>query len=327
MKVYYSIEEIPTIKNPVLTIGTFDGVHLGHQEVIRFLKESAKKVDGETVLFTFHPHPRMVLHPEDHGMQMIQSIDARIDKLEACGIDHLILFPFTKEFSRLSATEFVREILVNKVNVRLMTIGYNHHFGRNREGNLELLKQLGHTYDFEVQEIPAFQKVGVNISSTKIRDAIETGEILKANEYLGSPFNFEGTVIQGDKIGTTIGYPTANIELKEPYLITPANGVYAVRVELNSGHFQGMMNIGIRPTIATSNEKRIEVHLFDFEEDIYGKSIRITILDRIRSEKTFASLEELKEQLRNDKITSLHILDQLVDNLEFFAKYPSLYIS
>ncbi|WP_070137481.1 bifunctional riboflavin kinase/FAD synthetase [Crocinitomix algicola] len=309
MKVYYSIDEVPPIKNPVLTLGTFDGVHLGHQKVIRFLKESAEKIDGETVLFTFHPHPRMVLHPNDHGLEMIQSIDARIDKLASFGIDHLILFPFTKEFSRMTAVDFVREILVNKVNVKLMTIGYNHHFGRNRTGNLDLLKQLGETYEFDVQEIPAFQDEDINISSTKIRAAIQAGEIEKANKYLGSIFNFEGTVIEGDKIGTTLGYPTANINLKEPYLISPINGVYAVNVELRTGSFKGMMNIGTRPTISDTQEKRIEVHLFDFEDDLYGKSIRIFIVKRIRSEKSFDSLESLKSQLNNDKKTCLSVLD------------------
>ncbi len=310
LKVYYSIEDIPVINNPVLTLGTFDGVHLGHQEIIALLKESASKINGETVLFTFHPHPRIVLHPDDHGMKLIQSIDERIKKLEAFGIDHLILFPFSVDFSRLSATEFVRDILVNKINVQLMTIGYNHHFGRNREGNIALLRELAAVYDFDVQEIPAFSKEDINISSTKIRDAIEAGEISKANDFMGDYFEFEGIVQKGDQIGTKIGFPTANIEMTCKNQVIPVNGVYAVSVEFEGNTYQGMMNIGTRPTISLSNENRIEVHIFNFNQMIYGRDLRIKIYDRIRSEQTFGSLENLKEQLEHDKKASLIILDK-----------------
>lgn len=308
MNVYYSVDEIPPIKNVVLTIGTFDGVHLGHQEIIAFLKESADKVAGETVLFTFHPHPRMVLHPNDHGMQLIQSIEERMKKLEAFGIDHLILFPFSVEFSRLSPTEFVRDILVNKINVHTMTIEYNHHFGRNREGNLELLKELGAAYDFAVQEIPAFQDEDVKISSTKIRNAILEGEVSKANRFLGEPFFFEGTVVKGEQLGTKIGYPTANIRTKGENQIIPKQGVYAVQAIINGTAYGGMMNIGTRPTVSESNETKIEVNLFDFDQSIYDETIMIKVLNWVRSEKTFESLEGLKEQLKNDKTACLHIL-------------------
>ena len=308
MQVYYSIDEIPQIKNPVLTLGTFDGVHLGHQEIIAFLKESAKKINGETVLFTFHPHPRIVLHPNDHGMALIQSIEERIKKLEKFGIDHLILFPFNKEFSRLTATEFVRDILVNKVQISLMTIGYNHHFGRNREGNLELLRELSTVYEFEVQEIPAFQKDNVNISSTKIRQAITDGDLTKANHYLGDPFRFEGKVVKGDQIGTKIGYPTANIQPTFKEQIIPKIGVYAVKVLYNGKDYKGMMNIGTRPTVSNSQEKRIEVNLFDFNEMIYDCTVLVTVYKRIRAEQKFESMDALKEQLENDKVICTHIL-------------------
>ena len=309
MKVYYSIDNIPEIKNPVLTLGTFDGVHLGHQQIISFLKESAQKVDGETVLFTFHPHPRMVLHPDDHGMKLIQSIDERIKKLEEYGIDHLIMFPFSAEFSRLTATEFVRDILVNKVNVRVMTIGYNHHFGRNREGNLELLKELGEVYEFEVQEIPAFRNNDISVSSTKIRRAIESGDISTANRYLGEKFSFLGSVVKGDQLGTKIGFPTANIEPLSQYQIIPKQGVYAVKVELDGITYGGMMNIGIRPTVSDTNEKRIEINLFGFDQMIYDSVLRVTVIEWIRDEQGFSSVEALKEQLQNDKKACLHILD------------------
>jgi riboflavin kinase/FMN adenylyltransferase len=308
MKVYYSIDEVPEIKNAVLTLGTFDGVHLGHQEIINFLIKSAQSLDGETVLFTLYPHPRIVLNPTDHGMTLIQSIDERIKKLERFGIDHLILYPFSVDFSRLSATEFVRDILVNKINVKLMTIGYNHHFGRNREGNLELLKELGVTYDFAVQEIPAYSKSDIKISSTKIRNAIKEGDIIKANEFLGEPFKFEGKVMYGDQIGTKIGFPTANIAPTNENQVIPQNGVYAVKVKIQNKSYGGMMNIGTRPTVENSNEHRIEVNLFDFDEMIYGQEVSVSVFNRIRSEQSFESLEALKEQLEHDKAACHHIL-------------------
>lgn len=310
LKVHHSVDDIPTIKNAVLTLGTFDGVHLGHQNVISFLKESASKINGETVLFTFHPHPRIVLNPDDHGLRLIQSIDERIKKLASYGIDHLILFPFTKDFSRLTATTFVRDILVNKINVKLMTIGYNHHFGRNRSGNLELLKELGPVYEFEVQEIPAFSSNSVNISSTKIRTAIENGEIEKANQFLGSVFEFSGVVVKGDQIGSTIGYPTANIKPNTSYQIIPQIGVYAVGVIIDGKQYKGMMNIGKRPTVSKTGEDRIEVHLFNFNQEIYGKDLLIKVYSRIRSEQTFESLHELKAQLKEDEISSITLLDR-----------------
>lgn len=311
MKVYRSIEDVPEIKNPILTLGTFDGVHLGHQKIIALLRENAKKMDGETVLFTFHPHPRIVLHPDDHGMELIQSIDERIKKLEKCGIDHLILFPFSIDFSRTTATEFVRDILINKINVRLMTIGYNHHFGRNREGNLELLKELGDIYDFEVQELPAFKEGEISISSTKIRNAITEGNIKLANTYLGNVFEFKGKVKRGDQIGSQIGFPTANIEPLGENQIIPQNGVYAVGVVFEGTMYGGMMNIGTRPTVSQSGEKRIEIHLFDFDRTIYERELQVIVYERVRSEKTFDSLTELKEQLKNDQTNCLRILDNL----------------
>lgn len=310
MKVYYSLEEIPAIKNPVLTLGTYDGVHNGHQQIIDFLSKSAKRINGETVLFTFHPHPRMVLHPDDHNLELIQDIDRRIESLAAAGIDHLILFPFTKEFSRLTATEFVRNILVNSLNVKLLTIGYNHHFGRNREGNIDLLRELGPLYNFEVEEIPAFKLEDVSVSSTKIRTALKEGDIRRANSFLGHIFRFKGTVVHGDKIGTQIGYPTANIGEIEKTQLKPEAGVYAVKIKVGNVIHEGMMNIGTRPTVSTDNEQRIEVHIFDFNEDIYGAKVELYFIDRIRSEKTFNSKEELIEQLGKDEVNCKRIFDK-----------------
>ncbi len=311
MKVYNSIEEVPIIENAVVTLGTFDGVHLGHQKVLQFLKESAKKINGETILFTFHPHPRVVLYPEDHGIELIQSIEDRIKKLDTFGIDHLVLFPFSKEFSRLTATEFVRNILVNKLNVKLMTIGYNHHFGRNREGNIELLRELGVIFDFNVQEIPAFRENEISISSTKIRNLVKKGELKRANDYLREAFSFTGKVIKGDQIGSKIGYPTANLKITGALQILPENGVYAVSVGINNVFFGGMMNIGTRPTVVDEGEKRIEINIFDFNEMIYDQEIRVIVYDRIRSEHSFGSIKELKQQLKNDQKNCLRVLDQL----------------
>lgn len=309
MKVYYSLEEVPLIKNPVLTLGTYDGVHTGHQKIIDFLNKSAERIGGESVLFTFHPHPRMVLHPEDHNLELIQNVDRRIERLEEAGIDHLILFPFTKEFSRMGATEFVRNILVNQLNVKLLTIGYDHHFGRNREGNIQLLKELAPVYNFEVEEIPAFQLEEVNVSSTKIRKAIHAGDMETANLYLGRPFRFTGKVVEGDKIGNTIGFPTANIGNIEDTQIIPKLGAYTVQVRVDGEIHAGMMNIGYRPTINDKRERRIEVNLFDFNKNIYGLKVEVFVLNRIREEQNFNSLEELKSQLEKDEKESRNFLD------------------
>ena len=309
MKVYHSLESIPEIHRPVITLGTFDGVHSGHQSILKHLKKTAQQIGGETVVFTFHPHPRIALHPDDHGLELIQPLEERIKKLEAFGIDHLILCPFTKEFSRITATEFVRNILVNQLHVHTMTIGYNHHFGRNREGSLELLRELGQVYNFKVEEIPAFLEAEKSVSSTKIREAVRAGDIQLANRFLGAPFSFKGKVVEGDKIGAKIGFPTANINIDKTQLI-PSNGVFAVKVKSEGCIYGGMMNIGNRPTVAKEGERRVEIHLFDFSEMIYGKELVVYLIDRIRGEQTFASVDELKAQLKKDEITCRHILDQ-----------------
>lgn len=308
MKVYHSLDHIPAIKHPVLTIGTFDGVHLGHQSILNHLKKTAQQIGGETVVFTFHPHPRIALHPDDHGLELIQPIDERIKKLELLGIDHLILCPFTKEFSRITATEFVRNILVNQLHIHTITIGYNHHFGRNREGSLELLKELGLVYNFKVEQIPAFVESEKNVSSTKIREAVQAGSIKLANRLLGTAFSFAGKVVEGDKLGTKIGFPTANMLIDKIQLI-PSDGVFAVRVNLNDQIYDGMMNIGKRPTISKTGDRRVEIHLFDFSENIYGKELVVYLIDRIREEQNFKSVEALTEQLKKDEITAKNILE------------------
>ena len=308
MRVYAEEQEIPKIKNPVLTIGTFDGVHLGHQQILQLLKDKAEKIDGETVLFTFEPHPRMVLNPDDHNLELIQPIEDRIRLLEDFGLDHLILFPFTKEFSRLSATDFIRKIMVNQIGVKMMTIGYNHHFGRNREGSIELLRELGEIYDFEVEEQQAFRIGEISVSSTKIRSAIKAGDIELANEYLGRSFCFRGVVIKGDQLGSKIGFPTANIQPIGEHQVIPANGVYAVRTRINGTIYDGMCNIGHRPTVSRDGEQRVEINIFDFNSSIYGAEVELFFIKHIRKEQAFDNLEKLKEQLTKDEEHSRIIL-------------------
>jgi len=308
LKVYHSLENIPSIHRPVLTLGTFDGVHLGHQSILDHLKKTAQLIGGETVVFTFHPHPRIALHPESHGLELIQPMEERIKKLEQLGIDHLILCPFTKAFSQISATDFVQNILVDTLHIHTMTIGYNHHFGRNREGSLELLKELSKVHQFNVEEIPAFLESEKSVSSTKIREAVKEGNIELANRFLGAPFSFKGIVVQGDKIGSTIGFPTANILIDKIQLM-PTVGVFAVRVLCSGKMLGGMMNIGNRPTVSKSGERRVEIHLFDFSQNIYGQELVVYLIDKIRSEQNFKSVDALKEQLKKDEITTRHILD------------------
>ena len=301
MKIYTNLDEVNQIKKPVLTIGTYDGVHLGHQKIIQYLNTKAKQVGGESVVFTFHPHPRMVLHPNDHNLELLQTIDERAKKLEQAGVDHLIIFPFSKEFSRLTAIEFIRDILVNKIGIHTLVVGYDHQFGRNREGTMQHLEELAPLYGFYVEEISAFMKGEVKISSTKIRTSLQTGNISVASKYLGDLFELTGEVVKGDQIGNTINFPTANIKLKEDYKLIPCNGVYAVKVSVNGIMFSGMLNIGFRPTIVDKGEKRIEVNIFDFNKDIYGQTVTLKFVKMIRSEKTFANLDQLKNQLIKDE--------------------------
>ena len=301
MKIYTNLDQFKNVNKPVLTIGTYDGVHLGHQKIINYLNLKAKQVGGESVVFTFHPHPRMVLHPNDHNLELIQTIDERIKSLEKAGVQHLIVFPFSKEFSRLSAVEFIRDILINKIGIDTLIVGYDHQFGRNREGTMTHLKEMAPIYNFNVEEISAFMKDEVKISSTKIRKALQIGDLNEATKYLGTEFELSGIVIKGDQIGSSINYPTANITIKEDYKLIPIDGVYAVKVKVDSVQYSGMLNIGNRPTVTTHGEKRIEVNIFDFNSNIYGQSITIKFVKMIRTEKTFANLDELKNQLSIDE--------------------------
>ena len=312
MKIFNGFEELTTIKNAVLTIGTFDGVHIGHQKILQKLQEEAYKIDGETVLFTFYPHPRMVLNPTNHGLKLIQTQEEKIEKLKKIGLENLIVQPFTSEFSNLSAKDFVEKFLIEKLNVKKLVIGHDHQFGKNREGTLEFLKEMSVKHNFEVIEIPAQEINEVNISSTKVRKAIESGDIDVANAYLGFPFELNGVVVKGKQLGRTIGFPTANIELKSDFKILPKKGVYAVEIQLSDyTHYIGMMNIGNRPTISNELKETIEVNIFDFNQSIYSNEIKVKLFGRIRDEFKFDSIEKLKEQLIKDEKTCRNYFNSL----------------
>jgi len=311
VKIYHNIEDFQNVSFPVLTTGTFDGVHAGHKTILDRLKSIAEENDGETVLLTFSPHPRIVLFPDQNDLRLLTTREEKIALLEEYGIDHLIIHPFTKQFSRLSSVEYIRDLLVNKLQIKKLVIGYDHHFGRNREGTLEHLLECGPIYGFDVEEIPAADIDHVNVSSTKIRHALLKGDIATAQAYLGHDYLLTGEVVAGDGRGKKIGFPTANLQIDDSLKLIPADGVYAINAVLKGESYQGMMNIGVRPTISESpdsEDKKIEIHLFDFDQDIYGQLLTVKFVERIRDERKFSSVEALAEQLAKDKESALAIL-------------------
>ena len=310
LKVYRNISEFNPDKKVILTVGTFDGIHFGHQKIIETIKGIAEEKKGDSVVLTFSPHPRTVLFPESNNLRLINSLDEKINRFEKAGIDHLIIYPFTKEFSRISALEYVRDFLVKEIKVSTLIIGYDHQFGRNREGNFEYLKELSELYEFEIKEITAQDINNINVSSTKIRKAIENGNIALANEYLGYRFPLKGTVIEGKQLGNTIGFPTANLAIEDKLKIIPKIGAYAIFAFVAEKKYQGMLNIGKNPTVDNEENIKIEVNLFDFNENIYGETIKIEFIDRLRDEFKFDSIEDLKQQLMNDKTKAQAILSQ-----------------
>ncbi|MDA8714654.1 bifunctional riboflavin kinase/FAD synthetase [Flavobacteriales bacterium] len=294
------------MKNPVVTTGTFDGVHFGHQKIIDRLKSVANKIGGESVLLTFHPHPRMVLFPNDEDLKLLSTREEKIKRLEAAGLDHLIIYPFSRKFSRRTATEYVRDLLVNEIGVKSLVIGYDHQFGRNREGNFEQLIELAGIYDFKLEEIPAQELDDVKVSSTKIRNALLQGDVKTASKYLGHDYKVSGIVVKGRQLGRELGFPTANISVLDRYKLIPGDGVYAVRVKVNKKNFKGMLNIGYRPTVGGLFKATMEVNIFEFNENIYGHYIGVEFVKRLRDEIKFDSMEELKVQLELDKIQALN---------------------
>ncbi len=291
-----------------VTIGTFDGVHLGHHKILERLINNAKNDGLKSTVLTFFPHPRMVLQ-KDTDIKLLNTLEEKVQILESMGLDYLIIHPFTKEFSRLSAIEFVRDILVNNLKTKKIIIGYDHRFGRNRNANIQDLITFGSTLDFEVEEIPAQEIDDVSVSSTKIRNALLGGDVATANSYLNYAYMLTGTIKKGKGLGKQFGFPTANLHIAEAYKLIPKNGVYVVKSNINGKTYFGMMNIGYNPTVS-GTEKSIEVNFFEFEGDLYDKKVQVGILHRIRDEHKFDSVEELREQLKRDKKQSLVLISK-----------------
>ena len=308
MQVHRSINHLPEFKNAVVTIGTFDGVHTGHQEIIEHLKQEAKSINGETVLITFHPHPRKIVSSKN--IFILNTLFEKVELLESKGIDHLVVVPFDENFAHQTPDEYVKNFLFEKIHPHTVIIGYDHRFGRNRQGDYHLLENYGKQLGFVVKEIPEHLVHREIVSSTKIREALLAGDITTANEYLGYDYFFEGIVAEGNKLGRVLGYPTANLEIEDKEKLIPGNGIYVVQCEIRNLKSQirnGMMSIGVRPTIGIS-DRTIEVNIFDFDENIYGKILRVYVKQYLREEVKFNNLEELKEQLAKDKVDSLNIL-------------------
>ncbi|MBA2249237.1 MAG: bifunctional riboflavin kinase/FAD synthetase [Chitinophagaceae bacterium] len=324
MQVHRDINSLPLFKNPVITIGTFDGVHTGHIKIIEQLKREASEIDGETIIITFDPHPRIILDPASK-INLLNTPDEKIELLRKQKIDHLIVVNFTILFSEQSPYDYIKDFLVDKIHPHTLIIGYDHHFGKDRKGNYQLLEKYAAHFNYHVKEIPEHILNEVTISSTKIRNALLTHQNETANKYLGYHYFFEGKVVEGNKIGRTLGYPTANLEIADPLKLVPGNGVYVVQVavqnkqgptsigeNLNSSALihNGMMSIGVRPTL-DKNDRTIEVNIFDFDKDIYDQTIRVYVINYLREEKKFSGLPELQDEIAKDKINALKLLSEL----------------
>jgi riboflavin kinase/FMN adenylyltransferase len=307
LKTFQDISSFSSKEKTFVTIGTFDGVHFGHQKILEKLVSEAKKAGKKSVLLTFFPHPRMVLQ-KDATIELINTIEERSKLLEKTGLDYLIIHPFSRDFSKTTALEFVKDILVGTFNISKLIIGYDHHFGKNREGNIEQLTEYSHLYGFTVEEIPAQDVNDVSVSSTKIRNALAAGNLKNANNYLGYNFMLGGTVINGKQLGGQIGYPTANIDIKEDYKLIPKTGVYVVQSSIENKTVFGMMNIGNRPTV-NGKHQTIEVHFFDFNQDLYGKNLTVELLYFLREEHKFDAVDSLVLQLKEDKNTAQKYLE------------------
>ena len=307
MKVHYGVENIE-IKCPVVTIGSFDGVHLGHACVIQHLKEKAASIDGESVIISFEPHPREVLYPREQKIGILTTLEEKITILEKYGVDHLIILKFTLEFAQQSYNDFVKKILIDKLKIKGLVVGYDHRFGKDRAGNFENLQELANEYSFFLEKEVVFEEDDVNVSSTKIRNALTVGDITTVNRFLGYPYSVTGEVVYGHHLGRKVGFPTANIQVSEERKLLPAIGVYAVKVIIEQEIFNGMLNIGIRPTVSNDGQVSCEVYIFDFSRDLYGKNITINFIDRIRGERKFNDIEELRTQLQKDQEKILKLL-------------------
>ena len=313
MIVHKDLAHLPVFTNAVITIGTFDGVHTGHQQIIALMTREASRIKGETIIITFHPHPRKVIDVSKDPVFLLNTLDEKIELLQQFGIDHLVVVPFTEAFSNQSAESYINDFLVKTFHPNTIIIGHDHHFGKNRTGNYDLLEAMAPENNYTVKEIPVHVLKNITISSTKIRQALLSSDPATANEYLGYDYFFSGTVIEGNKLGRTIGFPTANIVTADANKLIPGNGVYAVLVERSNTTekkiLKGMMNIGVRPTVDGAN-RMIEVNIFDFDEKIYGSILKVYIKKRLRQEQKFVGLDALKLQLANDITMAIAALDK-----------------
>ena len=309
MKIYNHFSEFKKLENAVVTIGTFDGVHFGHQKILKRLCELAKATGGESVILTFFPHPRLIIDPENQQLKMINTVEEKAKILANIGVDHLIITPFTRDFSNLTPAEYIKQILIDTIGVKNIIVGYDHRFGKDRQGGMSDLQEFAGIYGFEIEEIPEQDINDVAVSSTKVRTALLEGDVALAASFLGYNFSIHGRVIKGDKIGRTIGFPTANIFVEETYKLIPSDGIYAVTVELNAVVYKGMAYIGQRPTI-NGMTRNIEVNIFDFNQEIYGQLITMNFLKFLRHDVKFTGLGALKDQLHEDKLATLKFFDE-----------------
>lgn len=309
MKIYHGIDDFSTLPYAVVTSGTFDGVHMGHQKILKRLREVATDNNGESVVITFWPHPRLVLHPEDDSLKLLNTFEEKAQLLKEQGIQHLVRIPFTKEFSQLTSEEFIQKILVDTIGTKTLIIGYDHRFGHNREGSFEQLQLNAPRYGFQVEEISRQDVDDIKVSSTAIRHSLEIGDLKTANDLLGQAYSLTGRIVSGDKLGRLLGYPTANIEIDTKFKLIPADGIYAVAVNHAHSQYTGMLYIGNRPTV-NGKKRNIEVNIFNFNQDIYGEEITIRFIELIRTDSKFTDLEGLRLQLGEDKAAALKILQQ-----------------
>ncbi len=308
MNIYNKIEAVPGIQFPVATVGMFDGVHLGHLQILEHLVAKARENNGEAIVITFDTHPRIVLQHDSYKLKFINSYQEKIQLIEKSGVEHLVFLPFTKEFSKKSTVEFVNEYLVNSLHIKALILGYDNRFGNKENNNFNQLSDLSNKYNFDIEQVEVKDLEGTPISSSKIRGALDKGDIQFANQLLGYSYELSGKVVMGNQIGKKIGFPTANIDLENDFKLIPSIGAYAVRVEWNNHIYNGMLNIGIRPTLNV-NKLSIEAHIFDFDTDIYGQHIKVYFVDKIRDEQRFNNLEELAVQLNKDKVAAENILN------------------
>lgn len=310
MYIHKGLHNLPGFKNAVLTIGTYDGVHFGHQQIIKRINDIAKEIDGESVLLTFDPHPRLVLNPNDDTLKLISTIDEKEELLETFGLKHLVIAEFSKEFASMEAEDYVEKILISNFHPKKIVIGYDHHFGKNRKGNIGLLRQLSSKYNYKVEEISAQTLDEISVSSTKVRNALLAGDIKHANQFLAHPFTIKGKVVHGDKIGKILGFPTANIEVSYPHKLIPASGVYAVKIKIamsadrqDNQFYKGALSIGYRETVFDNSKLTIEVFILDFDGDLYNKELDMIFVDYLRPQIKYENWDLLKEQIEKDVLS------------------------